>query len=86
MTAEIHKYADHALGELHRLGEQLEQNQDALVRIGRARASIIAMVASAASGLGECRKDHPYASLRPIIDENGDFKWCCTHPSTHCSR
>jgi hypothetical protein len=47
------------------------------------RAARLALVA-AASGLGECREDTPYAPLYPLI-ENGTFKWCCTHDPSHCS-
>lgn len=35
--------------------------------------------------LGECRAEEPYKPLRPIIDENGIFRWCCTHTPPHCS-
>lgn len=49
-----------------------------------ARAAKLALEA-AASGLGECRETTPYAALYPLIDENGKFKWCCTHDSEHCS-
>lgn len=34
--------------------------------------------------LGECRVEKPYKPLRPIIDENGNFRWCCTHSTPHC--
>lgn len=34
--------------------------------------------------LGECRRDTPYSPLRPVIDRNGVFKWCCNHPDEHC--
>jgi DNA-binding phage protein len=49
-----------------------------------ARAAHLALAASAA-GLGECREKTPYASLYPLIDQNGQFKWCCTHEPSHCS-
>lgn len=38
----------------------------------------------AASGLGECRLDVPYSPLRPVIDEDGTFRWCCSHKPEHC--
>ena len=35
--------------------------------------------------MGECRRSVPYAPLRPIIDENNAFRWCCTHSEEHCA-
>lgn len=42
-------------------------------------------IAAASSSLGECRKETPFAPLRPVIDSNGNFKWCCEHDPEHCS-
>jgi hypothetical protein len=39
----------------------------------------------AMSSLGECRKQTPYAALKPVIDANGNFKWCCEHTTEHCA-
>jgi hypothetical protein len=36
------------------------------------------------SSLGECRKDTPYAAVKPVIDEHGQFHWCCEHQTEHC--
>ena len=44
------------------------------------------MVAVAALTMGECRQDTPYAPLKPVLDANGNFKWCCDHPTEHCSK
>jgi hypothetical protein len=49
-----------------------------------ARAAPLALTASAAS-LGECRCEEPYASIYPLIDSDGVFKWCCTHNPSHSS-
>ena len=49
-----------------------------------ARAAYLALTASAAA-LGECRRETPYAPLYPLIDADGEFKWCCTHDPSHCS-
>jgi hypothetical protein len=34
--------------------------------------------------LGECRLATPYAPIIPVIDTDGTYKWCCTHPDEHC--
>lgn len=44
-------------------------------------ASFLAATAS----LGECRRAKPYSTLRPVIDHDGRFKWCCNHDPEHCS-
>lgn len=49
-----------------------------------ARAAYLALTASAAA-LGECRREIPYAPLYPLIDSDGEFKWCCTHSPSHCT-
>jgi hypothetical protein len=37
------------------------------------------------SSMGECRMQAPYSTLRPVIDSNGQFSWCCNHaPDEHC--
>jgi len=35
--------------------------------------------------LGECRVQAPYSPLRPVIDKDGNFHWCCNHTPEHCS-
>ena len=37
------------------------------------------------ASIGECRVQAPYASLRPVIDARGQFRWCCTHEVEHCA-
>ena len=41
--------------------------------------------AQSGGGLGECRRNTPYSPLRPIIDHQGKFKWCCNHHPQHCA-
>ena len=48
-------------------------------------ASRMLLNAMSSTVMGECRREHPYKPLRPIIDEDGKFKWCCTHTPPHCS-
>ena len=48
-------------------------------------ASRLMLAMSESTLLGECRREKPFKPLRPIIDENGTFKWCCTHSPPHCS-
>lgn len=43
------------------------------------------VLAVAAASLGECRRSTPYSTLRPVIDADGDFRWCCNHDPEHCS-
>jgi hypothetical protein len=40
--------------------------------------------AAAAAGQGECRRSVPFAPLRPILGNDGEFRWCCTHSPEHC--
>ncbi|MEL6645790.1 MAG: hypothetical protein AAFQ79_17800 [Pseudomonadota bacterium] len=48
-------------------------------------AARLMLSAMSATMLGECRAEEPFKPLRPIIDEHGKFKWCCTHTPPHCS-
>lgn len=41
---------------------------------------------SAVMSSGECRKEVPYSPLRPVIDSDGNFKWCCNHNPEHCGK
>ncbi len=67
-----------------RSGHQQTQLEAVAEGLGAAlRASQLALLATMAS-LGECRQDIPYSPLRPIIDEDGNFKWCCNHEPEHC--
>jgi len=43
------------------------------------------LLARSTTTLGECRRDTPYAPLRPVIGADGRFKWCCTHDPEHCA-
>ena len=47
--------------------------------------SVAASLLAATGGLGECRKQKPYSELRPVIDRDGTFKWCCNHVPEHCA-
>lgn len=38
------------------------------------------------ASLGECRQETPYTPLRPVIDAEGQFLWCCNHEEEHCVR
>lgn len=46
--------------------------------------NVLMLLASASSG--ECRQETPYGQLHPVIDEHGNFMWCCNHPKEHCAR
>lgn len=47
--------------------------------------SLEATLQALAESLGECRLDTPYSSMRPILDEQGNFQWCCNHETEHCA-
>jgi hypothetical protein len=76
---------DSLVEKLHqrRVAEQWDQDslRDAL------RVAIALQVFLSANGatMGECRKEYPTAPLRPVIDEDGNLKWCCTHEKEHCA-
>jgi hypothetical protein len=36
------------------------------------------------ASMGECRRDVPYASMRPVLRNDGTFQWCCNHEAEHC--
>ena len=42
-------------------------------------------LAALSDSLGECRVQAPYSPLRPVIDSDGHFQWCCNHMPEHCS-
>jgi hypothetical protein len=75
-----------AIGELDRMStrgvdEAAGSPQWASSLAGGLQVTLRAMEAS----LGECRKESPYSTLHPVIDENGNFSWCCNHETEHCS-
>jgi hypothetical protein len=43
------------------------------------------LLMAASMTMGECRVQAPFASLYPVIDANGNLKWCCTHNPSHCA-
>lgn len=51
----------------------------------RAMLRFTLSAAESGGGIGECRRDEPYAPLRPVMEPDGTFKWCCTHSPEHCS-
>ncbi len=74
-----------ALRELEALIEHRERfapGRDDTVPLAQA---LHALLAASSSSLGECRVTTPYASLRPVIDAQGHFKWCCNHNPEHCA-
>jgi hypothetical protein len=48
--------------------------------------SLATTILAATGGQGECRRVKPYSDLRPVIDHDGTFKWCCNHDPEHCAR
>jgi hypothetical protein len=75
-----------AIGELDRLStrgvvEAVGSSEWASSLAGGLLVTLRAMESS----LGECRKESPYSTLHPVIDEDGSFRWCCNHETEHCS-
>ena len=94
LPPEVHRDMEEANKIIH----QLERSQEAReysvnmpseelrdVRAGLSIALRLLSFISAQSALGECRKETPYSQLRPVIDSDGTFKWCCNHKTEHCS-
>ncbi len=50
----------------------------------RAVSTLHSYVFASASALGECRKKTPYKPLKPVIQADGSFQWCCEHDPEHC--
>jgi hypothetical protein len=77
---------DEAISHLQALGadESVESRvlaiTSSLVVVLRATKASLAMVAS----MGECRREVPYSTLRPVLDSNNELKWCCNHNPEHC--
>jgi len=53
--------------------------------LGRAQSVFHQYLSTLGSAMGECRRETPYAALRPVIDSQGQFKWCCDHTPEHCA-
>jgi hypothetical protein len=59
----------------------LESQPESFVLLAR---GVRLALTAAASALGECRLQVPYAPMQPVNDNQG-FRWCCTHSPPHCS-
>ena len=80
--SELHRAITTILEEVHRTTPHGVAPSDTSARL--LSASHILM-AALGTGLGECRKETPFAALRPVIDSNGTLKWCCSHDPEHCA-
>jgi hypothetical protein len=77
---------------LHEMQEQtlamksptVEWNQESVQKLFNATAALHTFLLASASAIGECRRKKPYAPLKPVIDDQGNFKWCCEHDPEHC--
>jgi hypothetical protein len=53
---------------------------------GALAQAVQVLLAANAATLGECRVQAPYMPIRPVIDAQGKFRWCCGHsPDEHCA-
>jgi hypothetical protein len=75
-----------------RLVERLDQlrllerwDQESLRDTLRTAMALQAFLIANGATMGECRQEYPTAPLRPVIDEDGNLKWCCTHKNEHCA-
>jgi hypothetical protein len=50
-----------------------------------AASSLHYLLTSATGSLGECRRQVPYAKVRPVIEPDGTLRWCCEHNPEHCA-
>lgn len=53
--------------------------------ISEAISFMLRMIMAQQFSLGECRVKTPYSKLRPIINSDGELKWCCNHDPEHCA-
>jgi hypothetical protein len=77
---------------IHRLDTQqrldpafLEGQHEAISSVTDAISLMLKMLLAMQAPFGECRRETPFAEIQPVIDANGNFKWCCTHNPEHCS-
>jgi len=85
------------IGEVYELIHRLDQQRqglnplspegqfETLGSVRDATSLMLRMLLAMQAPYGECRKQLPYAEIRPVIDANGNFKWCCTHNPEHCA-
>jgi hypothetical protein len=81
---ELRTQLDEAASKL----EHIQSGSSFDVEGDRMDAIVSALHATAlafSASMGECQAETPYAPVRPVIDPNGEFKWCCNHPSEHCT-
>jgi len=69
-----------AIGDLQSAALRLDENTRTKLYVSTAALS--ALLAGASSG--ECRLQLPTAPIQIVSDDNG-FRYCCTHPTPHCS-
>jgi hypothetical protein len=81
---DLRERIDTALRDFEELSasERLELAEPAALEVW-ARVLYTTLTAVSAS-LGECRLEDPPSPLRPVIDADGNFKWCCNHYPEHC--
>jgi hypothetical protein len=60
------------------LREAAREYPSGLTFRGDSAGLVLLALATTVAAAGECRVTTPYASLRPILEEDG-LRWACTH-------
>lgn len=72
------------INQLSELNNETLWDQEWANQVHKTATALNSYLLASVSSFGECRKDTPYKPLRPVIDANGNFKWCCEHDPEHC--
>src|SRR3954470_19277698 len=73
------------LDTLGQLGQAELWDQAWVKKVFAASVIVQSHMLASTGSLGECRREEPFAPVRPIIDEHGNLKWCCEHTPEHCA-
>lgn len=77
---------DDALGEHDTLLDETRGFRPESAEDGKRLASALKTTLMAVpASIGECQEAVPYATVRPVRDPDGNFKWCCNH-DPECAR
>jgi len=83
-SSDARKEIENALSEVESVEHQGVESSDAQAVLKASAAMLQGMNAFLGVTLGECRRNVPFAELRPVLRADGSFQWCCTHEEEHC--